>query len=192
MKFRIFGTEFEISFLFTAMLSVMIAFDKTGEIYLFFLAATIHESAHFLTLCFFGCRPKAVRLIPGGINIVDNSPKLLFADILILISGPFANLICFFLFKGNFSLINLLLFVYNILPFDRLDGGSILWLTVGHFFGVKKADSVIIYTTLVAAGLLISGFFCLLYMGIPNYSLLIFSLYLFSGVVFKKVVERKS
>lgn len=173
------------------MVSVMIAFDKTGEIYLFFLAAAIHESAHFLALWFLGCRPKAVRLIPGGINIVDNSPKLLFADILILLSGPFANLICFLLFKGNFALINLLLFIYNALPFDRLDGGSILWLTVGHFYGTKTADRVIKYLTLIAVILLIILFFYLLFEGIANYSLLIFSLYLFSGIILKKVVERK-
>lgn len=173
------------------MLSVMIAFDKTGELYLFFIAAAIHESAHFLALRFLGCRPKAVRLIPGGINIVDNSPKLLFADILILLSGPIANLICYLLFKGNFSLINLLLFIYNILPFDRLDGGSIVWLTVGHFFGVKRADCVIKYMTLVAVFGLVATFIYMLFMGIANYSLLIFSLYLFSGLILKKVVERK-
>ncbi len=173
------------------MLSVMIAFDKTGELYLFFIAAAIHESAHFITLSILGCRPRAVRLIPGGINIVDNSPKLLFADILILISGPLANLICFLLFKGNFALINLLLFIYNILPFDRLDGGSILWLSVCHFFSVETADKVIKYLTLIAVVLLIILFLYLLFNGIANYSLLIFSLYLFSGVILKKVVERK-
>ncbi|MBO7217952.1 MAG: hypothetical protein J6V50_04550 [Clostridia bacterium] len=191
MKFNFLGTEFEISFLFLAMTAVMVLFDKTGELALFFGAALIHEAAHFLMMWFFGCRPKAIRLIPGGINIEENSPKLVYADIMILLAGPFSNLCCFLIFKGSFSLINLLLFIYNMLPFDRLDGGSILYLCLSRLFSVRAAENAIKFSTLIAVLLLWGLFVYLLFCGVINYSLLIFSLYLISGMILKKVVERK-
>lgn len=186
MKFTLFKTEFEISFIFTAVLALMIAFDKTGELYLFFVAAALHETAHLIMMCIFNARPKAIRLIPGGINIVDNSPKQMSAELIILLSGPMINLICFFVFDNTFSLINLLLFVYNILPLDGLDGGSIVYSVIGRVCSVKTAKSVIFCFTLTASGLLVLLFIFLCVNGIRNYSLIIFSLYLISSLFLKK------
>ena len=58
-----------------------------------------------------------------------------FSDICILIAGPFANIVTAFfsiyLSGGSiniFSVINLVLGIFNLLPFSKLDGGCILIL----------------------------------------------------------------
>ncbi len=192
MKFRLFGVEFEISFLFTAALALIVATDKTGNIFLFFTAAAIHEAAHLVTMVILKSKPSGVKLIPGGINIVDNSAKTPLEDVLILVSGPLSNLICFFAFKNDFSAINLLLFIYNMLPISGLDGGRIVHIFFSALFGAAIADKCIIALTVSAAAVSALIFIYLLFYGVENFSVLIFSLYLISTLFLKKGVERKS
>ncbi len=191
MKFRLFGIEFEISFLFSAVLALIAATDRTGNIFLFFAAAALHEAAHLITMVILKTKPSAVKLIPGGINIVDDSVKTPLEDILILASGPIANLICFFVFRNDFSALNLILFVYNMLPISGLDGGRIAHIFFIKFFGAVIADRCITGLTVIAAAIFALIFIYLLLNGIENYSVLIFSLYIISTIFFKKDVERK-
>lgn len=191
MKFRLFGIEFEISFLFTALLAVITATDKTGDIYLFFAAAAVHEAAHLLVMICVDAKPKAVRLIPGGINIVDKTQKTSFEDIVILAAGPIANLTCFLIFKGDFCVLNLLLFIYNMLPVRGLDGGRIIQMILSYFLSFKTAEVFLNIITVLIGASFAAAFVWLYIRGTENYSVLIFSLYIISTVFLKKGVERK-
>lgn len=192
MKFKLFGIEFEISFLFTAVLAVIVATDNTGNIYLFFFAAVIHEAAHLLTMVLLKAKPSAVKLIPGGINIVECSVKTSFEDIVILLSGPLANLICYFVFENDFSALNLLLFIYNMLPVNGLDGGRIVYIVISKFAKISVCDIALTTLTAFVSAVFVIAFIYLYLHGVQNYSLLIFSLYIVSTIFFKKGVERKS
>lgn len=192
MKFKLFGIEFEISFLFTAVLALIVATDKTGNIFLFFAASAIHEAAHLFAMYFVKAKPSDVKLIPGGINIVDKSVKTPMEDILILASGPIANLICYFIFNNDFSALSLLLFIYNMLPISGLDGGRIAHILFSKLFSICTAGRLMTVLTVVASAAFALIFIYLLLNGIENYSVLIFSLYIISTIFFKKGVERKS
>ncbi len=191
MKFKIGKTEIEISFLFTALLSVMVLFDGTGLIGYFLLAATVHEVAHLSVMCLLRSAPNKISLVPGGIFIIERSVNTLLEDSIILVSGPLANLICFFSFKGDFSLLSLILFVYNILPIRGLDGGSLVYILINGLINSKIADIALNILTVLVSLMFCVGFIVLFLDGIQNYSLLIFSLYLISTVFLKKGVETR-
>lgn len=190
MKFKLFGIQFEISFIFTAVLALIAATDKTGDIIVFFVAALIHETAHLVTMMFLKSKPRKIKLIPGGINIVDESVKTPTEDILILLSGPVSNLICFIIFKDVFSVVSLLLFIYNMMPIIGLDGGRILSILISINFGVKASEKVLLTISIIFAILFILLFIYLFKNGVKNYSVLVFSLYLISTLFLKKGVER--
>lgn len=191
MKFKIFGIEFEISFLFTVMLCVIILTDKSGTLHWFFLSSFIHEISHLITMSALKAKPSAIRLIAGGINIVDSNVKSNLSDMLILISGPLSNLMCFLIFKGEFSEMSLMLFIFNMLPIQSLDGGRILFIILISIMSYGKAEILLNFFTIVLSITLVLLFFYLLFEGEKNYSLLIFSLYIISSLFCKKVLKEK-
>ncbi len=189
LKFKIGNTKIEISFLFTALISIMIFFDNTGLLGYFFAVAGIHEAAHLSVMWALRSAPDKIKLVPGGIFIIDKSLNTFLEDSLILIAGPLSNLICFLVFKGDFSLISLLLFIYNSLPVKGLDGGSLVFIIVNRLVNLRVADITLNILTVSVALLFGMAFIALLFNGIQNYSLLIFFLYLISAVFLKKGVE---
>ena len=46
MRFKLLGTEFYVSFLFSAVITAMIAFDRTGYILPLLFAIVMHELGH--------------------------------------------------------------------------------------------------------------------------------------------------
>ena len=172
--------------MFTAVLALMTLADKTGELYLFYLAAAIHEASHLILMCLLDAKPSEILLIPGGINIIRKGYTNSFKYFVILISGPLANMFCFFISKGPFSLINLLLFIYNMLPLGGLDGGRILALFLRMFMNAQQTEFMI---KMISTAVLLC-FIYLFIIGIrektPNYSILIFSLYIISSIFLKK------
>lgn len=190
MSFKLFGIKFRVSFLFTAVLALMTATDKTGELYLFFLAAFIHEAAHLLLMCLLSSKPKEILLIPGGINIVQDGYLSNLKNILILIAGPIANLFCFFLFNDTFALINLLLFIYNILPLGGLDGGRILRTVLASNFNEKTVEIIMKSISIIFVIGFILLFLISLKVNTINLSILIFSLYIISSIFLKKRLKQ--
>lgn len=173
------------------MLTVVFLTDSTGILLPFLGAAAIHECSHLFMMCILKSKPKSVRLIPGGINIEENGSNDLYEQLLILIAGPLANLLIFFIANNEFSMLNLLLFIYNMLPVKGLDGGRIVYIVCCTCLPSEKAEKIVSFLTVLIA-IFFFGFFLVLYFsGIKNYSVLIFSLYIISGIFLKKGVERK-
>lgn len=185
MNFEIFDVKIKISFLFTVYLALITVFDKTGEILYFFIAAGIHEAAHLLIMCLLKSKPKEILLVPGGINIVGNGLISSFDDLIILLSGPISNLICYFLFSGVFSSASLLLFIYNILPVKGLDGGSILQILLSFIFSDSICKTILnVLTAAFYSAILI--LFLYFFGDIEYYSLIIYSVYMISVFFLKK------
>ena len=69
MRFKLFGTEFYISFLFAAVITAMLAFDRTGFILPLFFAVLVHELGHLTAMWVLDCAPKRIRLIPAAVEI---------------------------------------------------------------------------------------------------------------------------
>ena len=58
LKFRLFGTEVYISFLFMAVITIMLATDRTGLILPSLFAIIMHEAGHLFAMWLLECAPK--------------------------------------------------------------------------------------------------------------------------------------
>ncbi len=189
MKFKFFGAEIYISFLFCAVLCFMLAVDRTGLIIPTLFAVFIHEMGHMLAMWAADCQPKAIRLIPTSVQIVRGFSPKKHGEIAITICGPAANLVIFgtlfvnyLIFKSeqslNFSLLNLVIATFNLLPVSGLDGGALLTIAISHFTDIYKAESIVrIITAVFAAAAFLIGVY-LWVSGTVNISVFIVAVYL--------------
>ena len=195
MKLKIFGTDITVSFLFCAILCVLMLSDRTGFIAPMLIAIFIHELGHLAVMKYFGCAPSEIRLIPGSIRII--SP--LCADknsVIISLSGPILNVLVFAVvyfssqilgvnYYLDFAFINLVYGVFNLLPFYSLDGGSILEEIIGSKIGGINGRKIIKAITLAGSLLFLTTFIVFAVKGSINYSVLAISLYLILSVFIK-------
>lgn len=100
-------------------------------------AAAIHEGGHIFAAFLCDMNIKKITFWAGGIRIeTEGKIKSLSKDIFILISGPAFNFIAaLFYFRTEcyspFS-VNIILGLFNLLPFSTLDGGAILKKSLEH------------------------------------------------------------
>ena len=196
MKFKLLGTEIYISFLFMALVSFMLATDRTGYIIPTAMAVILHEAGHLFAMWLFECSPKSIKLIPTSIEIVRGFSKKPYGETVIAIMGPLVNLFLSLVFYLNyiylqqqwllvFSFLNLIIGVFNLLPVKGLDGGTIVFNTASRFFGDYIAARTVSILTLAAGfSLLTLGVFILLN-GSVNLSVFIIALYLIISVIVK-------
>lgn len=191
MNFKAFGINFKISFVFTVFLAVFIATDKTGNIIPFLLATFFHELGHLICMHLLKAIPSEIILELGTIRIVEENITTKNETLLILLSGPLINLILFLIFINFnslklFAIINLSLFLFNLLPIEGLDGGSILKLAISLKYKEKTAEKVLFIITLIFSVTLIFAFTFLLMNKRVNYSIPILILYLLLPYIIKK------
>lgn len=162
MKFKFFGTEIYISFLFCAVVCFMLVVDRTGLVIPTLFAVFIHESGHLLAMWAADCHPRAIRLIPSSVQIIRGfSPKKC-GEIAVTVCGPASNLVIFgvlfgnfFIFKSeqslSFAILNLVIAVFNLLPVSGLDGGTLLAAAIAHFTDIYRAERIVRIITAVFA-----------------------------------------
>ncbi len=162
MKFKLFGTEIYVSFLFCAVLCFMLVIDRTGLIIPTLFAVFIHECGHLLAMWAADCHPKAVRLIPTSVQIIRGfSPKRC-GEFAVTLCGPIANIVVFLslflnykMFGSHWSLafavLNLVIALFNLLPVSGLDGGTLLEIIISRFTDIYRAESIVRIITAVFA-----------------------------------------
>lgn len=196
MKFKMFGTEIYISFLFAALITLLLLTDKTGYMLPALFAVFLHEIGHLFMMWVLDSNPKRIKLIPASIQITAPFQKSYRNDVLTAVSGPAVNLIVFgtlyfnYLAFGNevtlyFALLNLVIGLYNLLPVKGLDGGTILFCIIAKNKGAQKAALVIKIITLILAALVIIAAVTLSLRGKINISFFIMGIYLFIMALFK-------
>lgn len=162
MKIKFLGTEIYVSFMFCAVLCLMLLLDRTGLIIPTLFAVFIHETGHLFAMWVADCQPRAIRLIPTSVQIVRDFSCKKGGEIAIAICGPAANVVMFLVlvinyiaFRGeqslNFAILNLVMAVFNMLPVLGLDGGVVLTECIAHFTDIYKAESVVRIVTAVFA-----------------------------------------
>lgn len=196
MKFKLFGTQIYISFLFAAVIVIMLATDRTGLVIPTLFASFIHESGHLLAMFAADCAPRSIRLIPASIQIVRSFSDKPSAESAIAACGPAANIVVFgalfvnyIVFENGdilmFGLLNLIIGAFNLLPVRGLDGGTLLYIALYRFMSEQRAEcfirllNAVLGLTALAVGvyLALSGRF--------NISVFIVSLYLFICCILK-------
>lgn len=197
MKFKFFGTEIYISFLFCATVCFMLLVDRTGLVVPTLFSVFIHESGHLLAMWAADCQPRAIRLIPASVQIVRGfSPKKC-GEVAIALCGPAANMVLFFVLYINytlfgsaqslrFSALNLVMAVFNLLPVSGLDGGVVLTECIARFTNIYKAESIVkIITAIFALAAFLLGVY-LWVSGTVNISVFIVAVYLAICAIIKK------
>lgn len=189
MKFRLFGTEIYISFLFAAVITVMLATDKTGLIIPALFAVIMHEIGHLFAMWVLECAPKRIKLIPASVQITSSFSGRYKNDIIVAVCGPAVNFVLFLTLYFNYlafknqlvlycALLNLIIGLFNSLPVAGLDGGTVLYSVISKKSNPNKAAVIVKIITLVIAFLIIVSAVVLTLKGKLNLSLYIVGIYL--------------
>lgn len=189
MRFKIFGTEFYISFLFAAVITALLAFDRTGYALPLLFAVGMHEAGHLTAMWILGCAPKRIRLVPAAVEITSGFGRGRRHEITVALCGPAVNIILFFILWFNYAafggelslycgLINLLIGIFNLLPVTGLDGGTVLECLLVKKLEFRRARLVMRILNLSFAAAAAALGVTLAFMGRFNMSFFIFALYL--------------
>ncbi len=196
MKFKIFGTEINVTFLFMAFICFTVFIDKSGYILYMILAVGLHELAHLFTMKIVGCNPKEVLLIPTSVRIVRGITVKATHEIAISLSGPAINILIFllsyivFLLTGsekaiNFSVVNLIIGMFNLLPVNGLDGGMVLKKLLEGFVSIEKARLILKLTTITVSVVIIIFGIKTFTDSTYNFTPIILGIYLILSVIIK-------
>lgn len=189
MRFKLFGTEIYISFLFAAIITAMLAVDRTGMVIPALFAVFMHEIGHLFAMWVLECAPKQIKLIPASVQIVSSMTKKIKNDIIIAACGPAVNLIIFISLYINYesfkneltlyyALINLVIGLFNLIPVTGLDGGTILYSILCRKLNPNKAMLILRIITLLIAAIVLFFAVWLALQGKINISLFIIGIYL--------------
>ncbi len=196
MRFKLLGTEVYISFLFVAVIALMLATDKTGLALPTLFAVTMHETGHLFAMWLLESNPKSIRLIPASVQITRSVTTQYKNDIIIALMGPIVNLVLFVTLYLNYlafknvtvqyyALINLIVGIFNLLPVTGLDGGTALFSLIAKRYDVSKAMLTLKIITLSIAVAVLFLAVSLTIRGQINISVYIVGIYLFLSVLIK-------
>ena len=189
MKFKLFGTEVTVSFLFSALLTAMLLFDRTGLLPPLLLAVLLHEVGHLFAMWVLECAPKRIRLIPAAIEITAPPHMSAGQEVIVAVSGPLVNGALFLAFYLNYTVfqselsatyaaVNLLLMLFNLLPVTGLDGGTVAFCLLSRRLPLEHARLVMKVTNLLFAVTALVLGVCLWFQGNCNPSFWIVGIYL--------------
>ena len=150
-----------VSFSFPAVIALVLLTGgaDTNELLTALVCCALHECGHLFFMLVFRRRPEAVTLYGGGIKItpprgrIDSLPR----DIAVLAGGCLVNFLlaaagALFGAGDFFIAANLLLALFNLLPFDYFDGGRILALLLdGKDLRPFRAAVILLTACLIAA-----------------------------------------
>lgn len=162
MRFRFLDTEIYVSFLFAAVIAIMLATDRTGLALPSLFAVFMHEAGHLFCMWVTDTSPKSIRLIPASVQITRGITSSYKKDISVALCGPVVNFVLFlslyfnYLAFGNkttlyYALLNLIIGLFNMLPVRGLDGGTILFSLLAKRMNYNRASLILSLVTFLAA-----------------------------------------
>lgn len=167
IKLRLFGIDVTFHFVFFAVVTVYLLWDRTGYGYCGVLAALMHELGHVVMYIALGRKPKEVHFAMEGIRIRESGKYLSpLREAAALSAGCAVNFGMYALLSHSFAgqemtmmaLTHLSLGLFNALPVGALDGGMLLRLGLEQIFPqhvayrMAFAVSVLCLTALVIGG----------------------------------------
>lgn len=187
--FKVKGVSVTFVFSFFALFAVLFYSDSSFKILTALFACFLHEAGHLVAMIFYYCRPKSVLFYGGGIRIVPNHRLLSYkSDIIVDFAGSFANILCgLILMKlgvfADFSQANIIIGIFNLLPFSDFDGGHILKLFFEYKENQKYLKFYKITVKILCIVILFFGVYSIVYFKI-NVSLLVTICYIIISELF--------
>ncbi len=188
MKFIIFGIEIFVSFFFVLLIAAVVFLDSTGYIIPTIIATILHETAHLAAMAALKCKPRSIKLIPAGVIITKRLAISHKTDAIILVGGPLANLVISALFvkiSPEFSAINFVVGIFNLLPVRGLDGGELLFKLLCCLFGENASTIILKFLNIILGIVLTLLGVLLIFCGEINLSILILGIYILLSVIIK-------
>ena len=155
-----------VSFSFPAVIALVLLTGgaDVNELLTALLCCVLHECGHLFFMLIFRRRPEAVTLYGGGIKITPPRGRIgsLGRDIAVLAGGCLVNFLLAAAGSllgagGVFTAANLMLALFNLMPFEYFDGGRILALVLdGKDLRYFRA-AVILLTACIIAALTLRG-----------------------------------
>ncbi|MEG0895332.1 MAG: hypothetical protein RSE93_06410, partial [Oscillospiraceae bacterium] len=154
-----------------------------------------HETGHIITLLILKIKASCISFEITGIKLINPQTVLSYnKELIILFSGSVINIILFSLFYpwsynnyfcGVFSVSNLLIGIFNLLPVTNFDGGKIIKNISLRFLPVKVSYFICrLIDFVVVLGLIILSVIKLMN-GEKSISLYVITIYLFIALLFK-------
>ncbi|MCH5202303.1 MAG: hypothetical protein J1F17_03765 [Oscillospiraceae bacterium] len=186
-------TAVSFQFIYVALLVIVLMLDNSGGIFCCFLASFFHEIGHLSALLLLKQKVDEIKFSVFDIKIKSTCFVGFSRELIIVLSGVTMNfLLCIFLYRiiPLFSLANLFIGIFNILPVSTLDGGQALKLILCNFLSQKKANLIInILTVIVSIPIFTLGIIILFNTGY-NFSFLLLGIYLILTVVYNRKIIR--
>lgn len=122
----------------------------------------VHEMGHAVCAQFFKWRITSIQLLPfgGTLETEEYGNKSLREDLFVVLAGPLQHLwliaFAYLLYLSSFIpaelyqtfiYLNLVLFVFNLLPIWPLDGGRLLFIAMAQFYSFLEAQTYTLYVS---------------------------------------------
>ena len=148
-EYTVKGIGIKVNPVFFALFPAAAILGLVSPLLILLIAAALHEIAHIATGNFLGYPPKKLIITPIG--LIARLPCLVLAPakkrLFIYLSGPVANLFLavlgFIMSNEPVFIINMALFLFNILPLRTLDGGQIVLTIMSWLFGYGRACNIV-------------------------------------------------
>lgn len=200
IKFRVSFIEIKVSFCAFALLTFSVIISgKDSLIPVCVISSMIHETAHLYYIIKFSGKPRSITFGAEGLTIETESFNYTpMQELLITASGVVCNFVLFLIFRivyichpaellYNFSMCNLCLGIFNVLPLRSLDGGQLLLLFLSRKFDLYISEIILnVVSFIVVIPVAVVGFM-VLFASRYNYSLLIVAIYLIMVITSKEM-----
>lgn len=191
MTFSLHGIQIEITFLFFAFISFVISLKAPSNVLITIASSLLHEMGHLTAMLILNNKPDKVRFELIGINIVRKQGISISIrnEIWISLGGPLTNFIvvifcCILLciYNNDFLLtvacVNFLLMVFNILPINKLDGGTVLYYLLTQKYDLQFCSKILRITSITFISIIFVWGLYVFVVSRYNISLIIIAIFL--------------
>ncbi len=200
MRFKVKNTEIYLSFTFFAVLLVLLCVGQLRICLYSLVSSLIHETVHIIFILIFSGGISSITISGFGANIKRTNDDLLkpSKEAIISFSAPVINLIVslvlYLIYEKHtiFGTINMIIGIFNLLPYYTFDGGRGLDFLLKPLLSEK---SIIIILDILSVCVTILFSFTSVYIfsnHSRNVTLLFLSIYMIANLFIHKTKVNKS